>query len=125
MAETAPELLDKDGREHVFIFQDESTFHANDFQNVSFYLKPGEVVLKKKERGRLIMVSGYICERFGNLALTDEMIADNLKLPSNNRLNVVDSRTIIYPTSKESGDDYWNMDQMIIQVYLFTASAVN
>ena len=73
MAESPPSGLDN-GREHVMIFHDESAFHANEF-NGNFWLAPDQQVLKKKERGRLIMVSGFICQRYGNLALTDEMKA--------------------------------------------------
>lgn len=44
-------LVDEDGKEHIFIVQDESAFHGNDYQNVSFYLKPGQAVLRRKSVG--------------------------------------------------------------------------
>ncbi|CAK5267144.1 unnamed protein product [Mycena citricolor] len=116
MSELAPPMKDAQGWEHILIYQDESSFHDNDYQNVSYYLRPGEQVLKKKGRGRLIMVSGYICERFGNLALTDDLIEANNKLPTAEQLDIVDSRVVIYPNGKETGDNYWNMDQMIEQL---------
>ncbi|EIM80914.1 uncharacterized protein STEHIDRAFT_67794 [Stereum hirsutum FP-91666 SS1] len=112
MDESVPSLEEGE-KEHVWIYQDESGFHDNDAQGVSYWLKPGEQVLKKKGRGRLMMVSGFICERFGNLELTDEMKEANAKLPESIRLPITDSRVVIYPTSKEGGDDYWNAKQML------------
>ncbi|CAK5262529.1 unnamed protein product [Mycena citricolor] len=117
MAETTTAERDAQGKEHVFIYQDESAFHANDFQNVSYYLLPGEQVLKKKEQGRLIMASRYICERYGNIALTETLIKENEKLPADQRLEVVDSSVVICPNNKATGDNYWNMDQMIAQLH--------
>src|SRR5690349_10296894 len=60
MDERLPKLADGK-KEHVIICHDESVFHANDHQ-ADYWLWPGEVVLKKKERGRLIMTSGFICQ---------------------------------------------------------------
>ncbi|KAI0029008.1 hypothetical protein K488DRAFT_57317 [Vararia minispora EC-137] len=117
MSETLPILGDGE-QEHIFIYQDEAAFHANDAQNVNYWLKEGQQVLKKKGRGRLIMVSGYICERFGNLALPENMVANNAKLPLSERLEVTDARVIIYPSSKAGGDAYWNREQMITQTAL-------
>jgi hypothetical protein len=99
-----------------FTNHDESTIHSNDYENNHYWLKPGEQVLKKKGRGRLIMISGFLCERYGLLALTDEMIAENEKLAAELRLAITDSTTVIYPDNKPGGDAYWNMEQMIAQV---------
>lgn len=124
MAEVFPELGDDD-IEHVVLVHDETSLHSNDYQNNHYWLKAGEQVLKKKGRGRLIMVSAFLCERYGLLALTDEMIAENEKLVAELRLAITDSTTVIYPDNKASGDDYWNMEQMIKQVspflYLFVS----
>ncbi|KAJ7882883.1 hypothetical protein B0H13DRAFT_1890653 [Mycena leptocephala] len=121
MREVLPELPD-DEIEHVEIVHDEASFHSNDFQNNQYWLKPGEQVLKKKGRGRLIMVSAFLCERYGLLALTPEMIAENEKMAAELRLAITDSTTVIYPDNKASGDDYWNMKQMIEQVSYFVAA---
>lgn len=59
---------------------DESSFHSNDYQNNHYWLKANKQVLKKKGCGHLIMVSAFLCERYGLLALTDEMIAEDEKL---------------------------------------------
>lgn len=42
----------KDGEQEVILlFHDESAYHANDYQR-DYWLKAGEQVLKKKEKGR-------------------------------------------------------------------------
>jgi hypothetical protein len=115
MAETMPDLPDGT-KEHVWIYQDEAAYHSNDFQNVSYWLKHGEQVLKKKGHGQLIMVSSFVCERYGNLALPDEMVEENKMRPLSEHLDVTDSCVVIYPTSKEGGDAYWNKSQMLLQV---------
>jgi hypothetical protein len=79
MQEVLPEL-GADDVEHITIVHDESTIHSNNYENNNYWLKPGEQMLKKKGRGRLITISGFLCERYGLLALTDEMIAENDKL---------------------------------------------
>ncbi|KAJ7648975.1 hypothetical protein DFH06DRAFT_996741 [Mycena polygramma] len=115
MAEVSLELGDGE-QEHVWIVHDESTAHTNDYQNNHYWLKPGEQVLKKKGCGRLMMMSALLCERYGLLDLTDEMIAENEKLVGELRLEFTKSTTTIYPDNKAGGDAYWNMEQMIAQM---------
>jgi hypothetical protein len=115
MTEALPIIAHGD-KEHVWIYQDEAAYHSNDFQNAGYWLKLGEHVLKKKGQGQLIMVSGFICERYGNLALPEDLMEANARLPPLERLEVTDSCVIIYPTSKEGGDNYWNTKQMLQQV---------
>jgi hypothetical protein len=62
------------------------------------------------------MTSGYICQRYGNLALTDELVNENAKLPEVQHLAVTDSCVMICLSGRQGDDDYWNMDQMIAQV---------
>lgn len=100
--------------EHIIIFHDESSFHANDYQS-KYWLKPGEQVLKKKDKGRLIMVSDFIIEETGHIVLTEELRRAQLLLPESERLPD-HARIVICPTSKATGDSYWNMEQMIAQV---------
>ena len=57
-------------RELVLIFHDESIFHSNDDQGWMWGEK-GKTVLKPKGQGRGIMVSDFIDEHNGFLALTD------------------------------------------------------
>lgn len=116
MAETLPQLA-CDKKLHIWIIHDETASNANEYPDF-YYLKHGQQVLKKKERGWLMMTSGYLCQRYGNLALTEEMLAKNDKLPPSEHLVITDSHVTIYPSSKAGGDDYWNMDQMIAQVSL-------
>ena len=101
--------------EHKVIFHDESSFHANDYK-LHFWLKNGEQVLKKKEKGHLIMVSDFVCEETGRLSLSDEQHAQQESLPLEDRLPTNDACVVIFPSSKAGGDDYWNMGQMIEQV---------
>jgi hypothetical protein len=115
MTESLPDLADGQ-KEHVWISHDESAFHANDYKQ-DYYLKEGEQVLKKKEKGRLIMVSRFITPRYGVLRLTEEMEAANKLLPDQERLTVTDSSIMIFPTSKATGDSYWDAEQMEEQVH--------
>jgi hypothetical protein len=73
-------------------------------------------VLKKKGQGQLIMVSGFICEQYGNLVLPDDLMEANAMLPPLEHLEVTNSCVIIYTILKEGGDDYWNTKQMLKQV---------
>ena len=62
------------------------------------------------------MVSGFICEQYGNLMLPEDLMEANARLPSSEHLKVTNSHVIIYPTSKEGRDNYWNTKQMLQQV---------
>ncbi len=55
----------------VFIFHDESTFNANDDDQSLKWGVKGEKIMKKKSRGAGIMVSDFIEEKNGFLALND------------------------------------------------------
>ena len=116
MVETLPQLA-CDKKLHIWITHNETASYANEYTD-SYYLKHGQQVLKKKERRQLMMTSGYLCQRYSNLALTEEMLAKNDTLPPSEHLVITNSCVTIYPSSKARGDDYWNMDQMIAQVSL-------
>jgi hypothetical protein len=115
MSETLPDLADGQ-KEHVWISHNKSTFHTNDYKQ-DYYLKEGEQVLKKKEKGRLIMVSRFITPQYGVLCLMEEMEAANKLLPNQERLTVTDSSIMIFPTLKATGDSYWDAKQMEEQVH--------
>ncbi|KAJ7325750.1 hypothetical protein DFH08DRAFT_816827 [Mycena albidolilacea] len=115
MMEVMPELEEND-IEHVVIVHDEATVHSNDYDGNHYWLKEGEQVLKKKGRGRLIMISAFLCEHYGLLTLTDDMVAENEKMAAELRLAITDSTTVIYPDNKAGGDAYWNLQQMIEQL---------
>ena len=55
----------------VCLFHDESTFQANNDQ-ATLWENKGTNVIRPKSRQSGIMVSDFICERDGYLALTDE-----------------------------------------------------
>ena len=50
-----------------------------------------------------------------HLELTEEQIEAQKHLPKAKQV-VERARRIIYPSSKEGADDWWNMEQMIAQV---------
>ena len=54
----------------VFIFHDESTLHSNDHQSLKWGVK-GEKIMKKKGKGAGIIVSDFIDDKNGFLALND------------------------------------------------------
>lgn len=114
MMERIPPALAEGENEHVVLFHDESAFHANDYQ-ADYWLRPGEQVLKKKEKGRLIMVSDFICEETGPLLLSEELKKAQLTKPAHKRLPN-NARIVICPNGKPGVDAYWNMDQMLAQV---------
>jgi len=62
------------------------------------------------------MVSGFICEQFGNLMLLEDLVEENTMLPPLEHLEITNLHVIIYPTLKEGGDSYWNIKQMLQQV---------
>ena len=48
--------------------------------------------------------------------LPKDLMEANARLPPLEHLEVTDLHVIIYPTSKEGGDNYWNTKQMLQQV---------
>ena len=83
-------------------FHDESCLSVNDFKT-NAWLGPGQTILQKKGRGRLIHVSEFINPITGRLVLHDA------------QGNIVDeARKIIYPGS--NGDAWWDTEQLLAQV---------
>jgi hypothetical protein len=93
----------KDGEKEIIPqFHDESCLTVNDYKSTA-WLGPGQKILQKKGRGRLIHVSEFINPLTGRLVLHDK---DG---------NIVDeARKIIYPGS--NGDPWWDTDQLLTQV---------
>ncbi|KAJ3524344.1 hypothetical protein NMY22_g11041 [Coprinellus aureogranulatus] len=89
-------------KEIIAVFQDESCFHANDFQT-SAWLGPGQQLLYKKSRGRLIHASNFICESQGTLAIYDS--EGNIQR---------EALTVTYPGS--NGDPWWDKKQLLQQI---------
>lgn len=103
-------------QEHVHIYHDECAVHANDYKQ-DYWLQAGEQVLKKKERGQVMVISDFITPAMPtcHLELSEEQLEAQQLIPKSQQL-VEKARKIIYPSSKAGGDPWWNMDQMIDQV---------
>jgi hypothetical protein len=102
MHRVAPQLL-PDETEIIPVFHDECCFHVNDAAG-SVWMKPGEQPLRKKSRGRLIHVSGFISPDSGRLVAhgaSGEVVKE--------------SRIIIHP-GKNGGDAWWDAKQLIKQM---------
>ena len=94
----------------VLIYHDESTFHSNDGQGW-LWAEAGKQPIRPKGQGRGIMVSDFIDEHNGFLALTDEEYeathAQHSGLWKNARF------LLKYGSSSER---YWNSDKFLNQV---------
>ncbi|KIJ24318.1 hypothetical protein M422DRAFT_56449 [Sphaerobolus stellatus SS14] len=116
MKRVPPQFMNGQEQQEVeFIYHDEMSVHANDYQQ-DYWLRPGEQVLKKKERGHVMMVSDFICQETMRLCLSDEQWEAELAKPEAEHLPVHDACVIIYPSGREGGDSYWNNEQMIAQL---------
>ncbi len=62
------------------------------------------------------MTSGFLCQRYGNLALPSDMVEANAKMGPEERLKKTDACVTICLISKAGGNSYWNIDQMIKQI---------
>ena len=67
-------------KEHVVLAQDETNISINEGPHRA-WLRGDQQPLKKKENGRGIHVSDWICETTGCLALSPEQVASQLQLP--------------------------------------------
>ena len=94
----------------VVFFHDESTFNSNEDQSLKWGLK-GEKIMKQKSKGSGIMVSDYIDEHNGFLALTeDEYQAAKQTNPAIKRY----AREFLeYGENKEG---YWTRDRFMEQM---------
>lgn len=94
----------------VLIFHDESTFNANDDQTTQWG-KKGEGMLRPKSKGSGIMVSDFVDQINGYLALTDdefeEANAKDLTITQKAR------QTLEYGESREG---YWSCDKFMLQI---------
>ena len=98
-------------RKHlVLIFHDESTFHSNDDQGWMWGEK-GKTIIKPKGQGRGIMVSDFIEEHNGFLALTDsEYQEGKLIYPDLQQ----QARTLLKYGAEFEG--YWNSEKFLKQM---------
>lgn len=108
-----PPKLSPGQEEHVLITQDESIFHTNEFRRRS-WLAEDQQPIRKKGNGRVIHVSDFISETIGRIKLSDDQIADQLKLPDEQRLPAFEARKITYPG--KGFDTWWDLPQLIDQI---------
>ena len=103
---TSPTLLANEVK-HVLVVHDESTFAAND-DRPFVWCEKGREPFKRKQRGKCIMVSAFLCECHGLLKIPDNSPA----LIGLNGYPFRDSTSIIEP----GGDNWWTAEDMIEQV---------
>ena len=104
-----PPTLEKRSKTVVF-FHDESTFNANDDQNLKWGVK-GEKIIKPKSKGAGIMISDFVDEHQGFLALTDG--EHQLAKQSDPEIKQYAREFLEYGESREG---YWTRDKFIAQM---------
>ena len=111
MASYLPEVeLSPDWENTIFWFHDETTFNANDDQKTMW--KDDTIqVIKPKSRGSGIMVSDFIEERQGYLALSDSM---HSTLASTDPTMPKEARRLF--EYGHARDGYWNNDHFMQQM---------
>ena len=104
-----PPLVDQ-REKTVVLFHDESTFSANEDQNIMWGVK-GQKMIKPKSKGAGIMVSDFIDEKSGFLAFSDDEY-EEVKI-SNPNLPKYAREFLEYGENREG---YWNRDKFIRQM---------
>ena len=94
----------------VFIFHDESSFHANEDQKVQWGQK-GTHMIRPKSQGSGIMVSDFVDEKNGYLALSNDEFA---KAKADNPNLQQQARALL--EYGESRDGYWTSAKFIAQM---------
>ena len=94
----------------VVFFHDESTFQSNEDQPV-FWGAKGTIVMKPKSKGAGIMVSNFIEEKNGYLALTQEEY-DRAKVTD----PTIWMHARVYLEYGEAREGYWNSDRFMKQM---------
>ena len=94
----------------VVFFHDESMFMSNEDQPKQWGMK-GEKIMKPKSKGAGIMVSDFVDEHNGFLALSDE--EHDAAKASNPRIRKYAHEFLEYGESKEG---YWTRDKFIAQM---------
>ena len=94
----------------VVIFHDESTFQANEDQS-KMWGKKGEHMLRPKSKGSGIMVSDFVDEKIGYLALPDDEFE---RASATNRALWKEARCLL--EYGESREGYWTGEKFMIQM---------
>ena len=106
LEQPSPDIIDKT----IVIFHDESTFHANEYQ-ATFWGEKGTTVMRPKSRGSGIMVSDFIEENNGYLALTQAEYDEAKKSDSSAKMYA--RQLLEFGENKEG---YWTSDKFISQI---------
>ena len=97
-------------RKLVLLYHDESSFHANEGPSWQ-WAEEGKLAIRPKSIGRGIMVSDFITEHDGFLALTDEEHeCAKAKYPA-----IPQSARVLFKYGAQS-EGYWNCEKFLIQV---------
>lgn len=105
--EPLPLTLPPGAKRHVPVAHDECSFHANDRQRM-VWTRDDEQELRQKSRGRLIHVSSFSVEEYGQLALPLKEVERNKCAPPEQQLKVTNARVIIEPGKNH--DKWWDMN---------------
>ncbi|CAI2167587.1 3907_t:CDS:1 [Funneliformis geosporum] len=81
--------LQPDEKIHILITHNKTTFHSNDRRN-SGWVPNYEQPLRKKEQGRAIHISDFICETISRLQLNEEQKLSEIRnrIPHKTRIMI-------------------------------------
>ena len=97
-------------RKLVLLYHDESSFHANEAPSWQ-WAEEGKLAIRPKSMGRGIMVSDFISEHGGYLALTDEeYVTAEERYPE-----IPKSARVLFKYGVQS-EGYWNCEKFLIQL---------
>ena len=96
-----PPILAPGVRKHVLVVHDECAFHANDGRR-NMWTEEGKAPFSKKDQGKTLMVSTFLCECHGELYTTLNGAREKV-------------RAIITPGSGASDDGWWTSENMLAQ----------
>lgn len=97
--ETKPDLKNC-AKEHVLVVHDESLFYSNDGDS-PMWIHPKHPPLRKKGKGRCIMISEFLCECHGRM----KVVVDSVEKTTMEKL---------MPGRNEEG--WWTADHLIAQI---------
>lgn len=101
----------------VMVVHDECCFNCNDGKK-RMWIEEGKGHLRKKGKGKSIMVSEFLCECHGHMRITaDQARANNL-----DPMKLI-ARTIIHPGAKDDG--YWTNEDVAKQLLEITIPIFN
>ncbi|CAB4481750.1 unnamed protein product [Rhizophagus irregularis] len=104
--EQIPPILESDDKEVILVTHDECIFYSNDGKR-GVWAKSGELPLRKKGNGRLIMVSEFLLEECGRLKLNIQQHQENPFIPE-------EVRVYLQPGKDREG--YWTSEHLINQI---------